>query len=80
MEAVLGRGELIILNRTGDTKIIWDSANEDEVEAARRTFTDLRAKGYLAYKTDKKGEKAEQINTFDPKVERIILSPAMAGG
>lgn len=80
MEAVLGKGELVIIDRSGDTKIIWDSNNTDEVEAARKTFTDLRAKGYLAYKTDKKGEKAEQIHTFDPKAERIILSPAMQGG
>lgn len=74
------KGEMCVMNHTGDTKIIWDRANEDEVANARRTFTDLRKKGYLAYKVQKNGEKAEQILEFDDKAERIILSPPMAGG
>ena len=73
-------GELRILDRTGDTKIIWDSAQDDEVAAARKMFTDLRKKGYLAYTVGKKGEKGEVITTFDPDAERIIMAPAMVGG
>lgn len=30
--------ELAVLDRTGDTKTIWDADNEAEVDAARATF------------------------------------------
>jgi hypothetical protein len=73
-------GELAIMNATGDTKIIWDSENEDEVAVARRTFTELRGKGYAAYAVKKNGDKGEVIREFDPEAERIILAPAMVGG
>lgn len=74
------KGEFIVLDRTGDTKYMWDARNQVEVDAARKQFTELRSKGYLAYKVDKKGEKAEQVNEFDPGLERIIFAPAMVGG
>ena len=73
-------GTMNIMDRAGDTKVIWDAASADEVATARRTFDDLRAKGYLAYRVKKGGEKGEAIRKFDPEAERIILSPAMAGG
>lgn len=72
--------ELVILDRTGDTKLIWSKENEDEVDAARETFKRLRKKGYLAYKVKRDGEKGEQIHEFDADAERIILAPAMKGG
>lgn len=73
-------GEMCIIDRTGDTKVIWDAKNEDEVEAARATFKSLKKKGYLAYSVSKDGSKGEVLHDFDPKAEKIILSPAMQGG
>ena len=73
-------GEMAILDRTGDTKIIWDSANEDEVEEAKRTFKNLKDKGYAAYSVNKKGDKGEVIKKFDADAERIIMAPPMVGG
>ena len=73
-------GELCILDHTGDTKMIWDARNEDEVEAVRRTFDDLKRKGYLAYSVSKDGSKGEVIREFDPSSEKIIMSPPMVGG
>jgi hypothetical protein len=35
----------------------------------------------MAFKVEgRKGDKGEQIKTFDPKAEKLILTPAMAGG
>ena len=69
------------LDRTGDTRLMWDADNADEVEAARKMFNDLRAKHYTAYRAEgKKGDKGEIINTFDPSAERIIMVPRMVGG
>jgi hypothetical protein len=72
-------GTLATLNSLGDTKISWDPANADEVEAARNTFNDLRAKGFLAFKVVGKA-KGEQITAFDPEAKRIIMAPPMMGG
>jgi len=80
-EVPAGKRVMAILDRTGDTKLIWDCESKDEVDNARETFNRLRKKGYLAYKVvGKEGNKGEQIHEFDPDAERIILSPAMKGG
>jgi hypothetical protein len=66
--------------KPGDTKLIWDPDNEHEVAAARKMFNSLRDKRFLAFKVGEKGRKGEQITTFDPSLEKIIMSPAIAGG
>ena len=75
-----GQRELIVLDATGDTKIIWDPDKSDEVETARATFNNLKKKGYLAYKVDRKGDKGEVIREFDPNAEKMILAPQTVGG
>lgn len=75
-------GEMAVMDRSGDLKVIWDKNNPDEVEAARKQFEELTSKKrFLAYRVEgKKGEKGEVIRTFDPDAERIILAPPMVGG
>jgi hypothetical protein len=76
-----GLGEIAILNHTGDTKVIWDPNNPDEVAAAKVQFDSLIGKGFAAFKVvGVKGEQGDQIRTFDPKAGRIILIPALQGG
>jgi hypothetical protein len=64
----------------GDTKIMWDPDNKDQVDSAQRTFDDLTRKNYWAYKTDKEGNRSERVMTFDKKAERLILMPRPVGG
>jgi len=73
-------GELSVLDRTGDTKIIWDSAQQAEVDAAEAMFDSLKKKGYAAFLVTKKGDKDELIKKFDPKAEKIIMVPQLVGG
>jgi len=73
-------GELRVLDRTGDTKLIWDTDKQDEVDAAEAMFNKLTKKGYLAYTVKKGGKKGEQVKKFDPELEKIILSPVVVGG
>lgn len=74
-------GTLHTLDRTGDTRVMWDKGNADEVTAARRTFDDLKKKGYLAYRAvGKKGDRGEVIREFDPAAERIIMTKQLVGG
>lgn len=76
------KGELRIMGTKGDTKIIWDSDNDEEVANARSTFDELVGdKKFAAFAVKgRKGEKGEQIRKFDPEAERLILVPPMAGG
>jgi len=65
----------------GDIKQMWDSDNPDEVEVARKQFDEcVKVKKMLAFRVDKKGGKTEQMKTFDPKAEAMILTPMVAGG
>jgi hypothetical protein len=75
------KGELNVIDRTGDTKLEWDSEKPAEVKAAREMFDALKGKGYLAYKMiGDQGYKGELIKKFDPEAERIVLAPPVAGG
>jgi hypothetical protein len=74
-------GELAVMTSTdGDLKVIWDSDKPDEVSHARKTFDEFKAKGYLAYKVQKGGDKGEVMKAFDASAERVILAPRMVGG
>lgn len=73
-------GEMRVLDVTGDLKINWDTANADEVAAAREQFDKLKKKGFLAYTVNKKGDKGEVIAEFDPNAALLIMAPAMRGG
>lgn len=74
------KGELRILNAKGDTKIIWDTDNDQEVENAESTFDDLVGKGFAAFKVRGRGDKGEQIREFNADAGKLILVPPMAGG
>lgn len=71
---------LHVLDHTGDTRTIWNTDNQDEIDAAKATFTKLKKKGYLAYSVDEAGDKGEVIQTFNPAAGRIIMAPQLVGG
>lgn len=74
-------GDLAILGREGDTKVIWSADQPDEVDAARVQFASLKKKGYVAFKVKgKDGEKDERADSFDPDEERYIFAKPLAGG
>lgn len=72
--------EMLILDRTGDTRVMWDPNNVEEVAVARKTFDDLKAKRFIAYSVQASGDKGEVIREFDPQAGKIILAPPMVGG
>jgi hypothetical protein len=72
---------LEIMGQHGDTKVLWDPENPDEVAAARTQFDDLvKRKRFLAYAVKKKGGQGARITEFDPQAGATILVPPMAGG
>lgn len=64
----------------GDTKIIWTPDNEVEVNNARRTFAELRERGYATFSVRDNGERNERVAEFDPHAEKLIFVPPMMGG
>jgi hypothetical protein len=82
-ESTAGTGTMSYLTpEDGDVRLTWEPGNTEDVTTARRTFGDLRAKGYLAYKVTGRGTRArrDQIRVFDPQAEQIILTPPLSGG
>lgn len=76
-----GRHVMRVLHpKDGDLKITWDPENAEEVKVAHRSFDDLRAKGMVAYRVSRKGEKTEVVDKFDKDAEAMILAPAVRGG
>jgi hypothetical protein len=76
-----GQIMISVLSGYGDIKKVWNAANRDEVEDARRSFDDLvKKKKYLAFKVTGSGDKGEQIREFDAEAGKMILVPPVAGG
>jgi len=73
-------GELRFMSEEGDTKVIWDPENTDEVKAAKDQFKALIKKGFRAFKVKKSGDKGRRIKSFDPDAGRIIMVPELVGG
>ena len=73
-------GEMRVIGTEGDTKVIWDTRNEIEIDAARKQFDSLVEKGFTAYRVDKDGDKDGKMKSFDKTAGKIILVPAIAGG
>ena len=76
-----GKHWMAVMDETGDTKILWSRDNEDEVAVARKTFDEMKKKGFTAFRvTGKDGVAGEQMREFDPAAERIIFTKPHAGG
>lgn len=71
-----------VMDRTGDTRILWDKNNPDDVAAAKAQFNSLvnerKMTAFLA--VGEKGEKGKRITTFDPNAERLIFVSQYQGG
>ena len=66
----------------GDTKVVWNRDNADEVSTARTLFEELKKKGFAAFavKKDGSGEKGVQIFQWDANLEGLIMTPPLRGG
>jgi len=74
------QGVILVLNEAGDTKIFWDRKNEAEMENAREIFDSMIDKGFTAFSVGRQGKKSKKITEFNPKMNKILLVPRIAGG
>lgn len=73
-------GTICIPDGTGHLKITWDRNKHEEVAVARRTFDDMRKKGYYAYTVRSNGEQGSIIHSFNSHEEMIIFAEGLVGG
>ena len=71
-------GTMSVLDKTGDSKIKWNTDDVDEVDAARKHFNSLKRRGYVAYKG--RGKRGSVIKEFDPDAGEITMCPQSVGG
>lgn len=72
---------LSIADATGDTRLMWDPRDKDEVKVAKEAFEKAKSKGMLAYSVDEKGEKTGSvIREFDPTLSKIVMTKQLVGG
>jgi hypothetical protein len=79
-DTTITRGEMRVLDTSGDLKIVWSSDKPDEVAQARKTFDEMKTKGYSAFQVKKSGEPGKVLAAFDPDIEAMILVPRIVGG
>jgi L-alanine-DL-glutamate epimerase-like enolase superfamily enzyme len=72
--------ELRVLSSMGDTKVIFDPDNDDEVAAAKVQYKTLIDKGFKAFKVKKSGEPGKKMKKFDKDAGKIIMVPPIIGG
>lgn len=71
--------ELIIMDRTGDSRMSFTPGDAPATQAAMDRFKELLGQGHIAYKEGADGQKT-LTRTFDPDAERITLHPQLIGG
>jgi long-subunit fatty acid transport protein len=52
-----GQHLMATMNSSGDLKTMWNSEKPAEVDAARAQFQSMKARGYMAYRVNRKGDK-----------------------
>lgn len=72
--------EFANIDKTGDTKTVYDIENPAEVAAAKALFDSLTKEGHKAFHVNAKGEQSTRMDTFDPKAGTMIMVPQRKGG
>ena len=69
-------GQISVLGKEGDTRLIWDKTKPAEVQAAREMFDSLKAKGYLAFSVVEKavGDKTRFLHSYTEAQNRAFAS------
>jgi len=72
-------GSQIVMDRTGDTRHIFDNQDRAEVAKAERRFRELTGAGFTAAVRSGQGEQ-RIIRSFDPTAEETLFYPRLVGG
>lgn len=75
------RGEIIIMDSSGDDNVYWDPQNDKSIENARKKFEKYIKKGYAAFRLNEKENKiGRALKEFPTFAAKLVFIPPMAGG
>jgi hypothetical protein len=69
----------IVMDRTGDTRHMFDADDRAAVEEAKKRFMELTGAGFTAAVRTGPGEQ-RVIRSFDPTAEETLFHPRLIGG
>jgi len=69
----------IVMDRTGDSRHLFDPNDAQEVAKAERRFYELTNAGFTAAARTGPGQ-VSQIRSFDPSAEETVFFPRLVGG
>ena len=73
-------GVQIVMDRSGDTRHEFDTADTETVARAEQRFQELTGKGFRAVALGKDGSPGTVMRHFDPTVEQSLFIPQLQGG
>ena len=73
-------GVQIVMDRSGDTRHEFDTADAEAVTRAEQRFLELTGKGFRAVALGKDGGPGKLMRNFDPTVEQSLFIPQLQGG
>jgi hypothetical protein len=70
----------IVMDKSGDTRVEFDAADNEAVARAERHFYELTGKGFRPVALGKDGSPGTLMRKFDPTVEQSLFIPQLQGG
>lgn len=72
---------MYVLSNQGDTQVEWDTDIEETVKKAEGEFANyVQNLRFAAFAGGAGVETPEQIRSFDPNAEEIVMVPQIVGG
>lgn len=71
---------LCVLDKTGDTRLVWDPNDERDVTEARKAFEEAKRQGKTIYRVGDDAHPAAVMHEFDAKAGKFIAVMRMKGG
>jgi hypothetical protein len=72
--------QIIVMDRSGDTRHDFDVSNVEEVNEAMERFNELICQGKFASVPSGDGHSGRSIREFDPTAEKIVFRNQFIGG
>jgi hypothetical protein len=66
-------GVMRVLDENGDSRVVWDRRDKNQVKEAFAKFKDFIVKGYRAYVVRGDGSRGSRLDEFDPLLEEILV-------
>jgi hypothetical protein len=70
----------IVMDRSGDTRHEFDTADKEAVALAEQRFHELTSKGFRAVALGRDGSPGTLMRNFDATVEQSLFIPQLQGG